>query len=92
MIITAKDNRQYKTASRWIKIRENTKEQFYFTHYNKRYYLNDFMSLAYPIFWEDEEGKLNHISAYDSTTWYNPYLLEIREYCDYIRLWEEITE
>lgn len=93
MIIVANkpDSKQYKTASRWIKLKSTLKDgKYYFIHYGKRYHLDDFMRLSYPIVWYDRDGKLNYISGYDSTQWYNPYLIDIDDGGEYIRLWKEV--
>ena len=95
MIITANKpyNRNYKSASRWIKIEYTIKDSKpYFRHYGKRYYLDNIMRLSYPIMWNDKDGKLNYISGYDSTQWYNPYLVELDEAGEYVRLWEELED
>jgi hypothetical protein len=42
--------------------------------------------------WNDRDGKLNYISGYDSTQWYNPYLVEFDEVGEYVRLWEELED
>ncbi len=62
---------------------------WYFTHKGRMYALNQFHQTAYPIFFEDEDGKLNYLSAYDSTQYYKPYLLEISECCEACRLYTE---
>ena len=83
----------YKTVSRWIKVYYTLKDcKPYFRHNGRRYYLDDFMRLSYPIMWEDKEGKLQHISGYYATTFNNPYLIEIDDCGEYIRLWEEIED
>lgn len=82
---------QYKTISRWIRIRFTLAGgRAYFLFRNRRYHLDEFMWINPPIMWEDAEGKLNHISAYDSGNWYNPLLLEMDDCGEYVRLWEEV--
>lgn len=95
MIITANKpyNRKYKTASRWIKIQYTLKDcKPYFRHYGLRYYFENIMRLSYPIMWEDKDGKLNHISGYDAIQFWNPYLVELDEGGEHVRLWEEMEE
>lgn len=95
MIITANKpyNRKYKTASRWIKVEyANNYEKPYFRHYGRRYYFENIMYLSTPIMWEDKDGKLNLIAGYDATQWYNPYLVELDEGGERVRLWEEMEE
>lgn len=64
----------------------------YFKHNNRLYALNQFMRLSSPMFFEDEEGKTSFLSGYDATEYYYPYLIEISESGDYIRLYEELKE
>lgn len=105
MIITAQDNRQYKTASRWIKVQfkdVTPRHRLYdysdngsldcFIHNNRLFALGQFDRLTYPVFYEDDEGKLQYLSGYDCTQWYKPYLIEIDPCGEYIRLWNDVTE
>jgi hypothetical protein len=81
----------YKTISRWIRIRFTQRDgASYFIFRNRRYHLDEFMRLTYPIMWEDAEGKLHHLSGYDAGDWYNPILLEMDDCGEYVRLWEEV--
>lgn len=64
----------------------------YFIHNGKKYALGQFMRLSYPIFFEDETEKTNFLSGYDSTEWYNPYLIEIEDGGEYCRLYTEQRE
>ena len=79
-----------KTASRWIKLYSNMNGSYWFKHYGKRYKLDQFLRLSYPMFYEDNEGKTGIIGGYDGEQWYNPYLLEVHPDGEYIRLWEEL--
>lgn len=63
-----------------------------FYHNGKLYAIDQFMSLSYPIMFDDKDGKLTVVGYYDSTNWYNPLLLEIHPDGEYIRLWEEMEE
>lgn len=95
MIITANKpyNRKYKTASRWIKVEYTVKDcKPYFRHYGRRYYFENIMYLSTPIMWEDKDGKLNLIAGYDATQFLNPYLVELDEYGEHVRLLEEMEE
>jgi hypothetical protein len=95
----------YIKASRWIKINctyvtkrhqlfdyaEPCGDLIYFRHKGKLYALGQFYQLNYPIMIEDEEGKLIVIGSYDYTEYYKPYFLEVDEYCENVRLWEEVV-
>ena len=96
------DNRKYQKSSRWIKIhsriiksknhslydyKEDDNSITYFTHSGKRYAISQFMRLSYPIM--IEEGI---IGGYDVETSYKPYLLEISDCGEYVRLWEEVSD
>lgn len=61
----------------------------YFIHNGKKYAVGQFMILSYPMFFEDENGKTNYLSGYDSTEWYHPYLIEIDDGGEYCRLYTE---
>ena len=61
-----------------------------FKHSGKLYALNQFMRLSYPIMFDDKNGEKVIISAHDSTQWYNPYLLEMDDNGEYVRLWNEV--
>ena len=63
-----------------------------FKHSNKLYALGQFMRLAYPMFFEDENGKTSFLSGYDATEYYYPYLIEIADSGEYVRLYEELRE
>ena len=61
-----------------------------FRHGGRLYALDQFMRLSYPIFFEDETGKEAFLSGYDCTDYYNPYLIEIEDGGEYIRLYQEV--
>jgi len=105
MLIKAQDNRNYRTASRWIKINytlvtprhrlydySDDGNLCFFRHNNMMYAIGQFERLAYPIMWNDDNGKLQHLSGYDCTSWYNPYLIEIDDGGEYVRLWLEVAD
>ena len=94
-------NYSYKRVSRWIKIQydmvtsrhslwdyaENNEGILtHFRHGGRDYAIGQFMRLSPPIFLEDN----SIICGYDATEWYRPYLIEIDEYGEYVRLYEEI--
>lgn len=56
----------------------------------RKWAFDQFLRLSYPIMWDDEDGKLNYLSAYDGENWYNPILIELSECCDYVRVYEEV--
>lgn len=59
----------------------------YFTFHGKNYAINQFFRLDYPIFFE-ENGKTTYLAGYDSENYYNPILIEIDEYGEYVRIYE----
>lgn len=100
---TTEEKTTIKRVSRWIKLewRQVTAKHsmanyadegmlICFRHNNKLYALGQFDRLAYPIFFENEEGKTSYLSAYDSAVWYKPYLLEVSDCGEYVRLYEEV--
>ena len=97
------DGRSYQKGSRWIKVqngevknkkhslydyKEDDNSITYFTHSGKRYAISQFMRLSYPIMIEEE----GIIGGYDIECSYKPYLLEISDCCEYVRLWEEVSD
>lgn len=63
-----------------------------FRHNGRLYAMGQFERLCYPIFYREKDGKEPFLSGYDCTQWYKPYLIEIDESCEYIRLYEEENE
>ena len=62
----------------------------YFVWNGRKWAIEQFYRMDYPMMWEDENGKLNWLSCYDSENYYNPILLEFDEYCEYVRVYEEV--
>lgn len=40
--------------------------------------------------WKDEDGKIHYLSGYDSEDYYNPIMIESSEYCEYVRVYQEV--
>lgn len=100
--VTTKDGRKYRRVSRWIKVeyRAITPRHILwdyaddgillcFRYGGRLYALGQFMRFCYPEFYEDENGKIQVISGYDSTQWYKPLCLEVEDGGEYVRLYEE---
>lgn len=68
---------------------KNLREIISFRHDGRKYALNQFERLSYPIMLEDADGIQAIIGGYDSTQFWHPYLIEIHPGGDYIRLWNE---
>lgn len=64
----------------------------WFRHNGRKYAIGQFERLAYPIFFDDEDGKLAYLSGYDCTQWYKPYLIEIHPDGECIRLYTEVNK
>lgn len=69
--------------------RKDLKEIISFRHGGRKYALNQFERLSYPIMLEDADGIQAIIGGVDSTQWYNPYLIEIHPSGECVRLWNE---
>ena len=97
------DGRSYQKGSRWIKVqngevknknhslydyKEDDNSITYFTHSGIKYAISQFMMLKFPIIIEN----VAIIGGYDIECSYKPYLLEIEEGCEYVRLWEEVSD
>ena len=61
----------------------------YFKWNGRTWAIEQFMRLNYPIFYNDSDGKLGVIGAYDSENYYNPILIELDEYGEHVRIYEE---
>lgn len=66
----------------------------YFTFNGRNYAIDQFMCLFNP-FWccfgysYDDNGKTRYLSGYDSENYYNPILIELDEYGEYVRVYME---
>lgn len=69
---------------------DNKRELLYFIHKGRQYALDQFMRISTPITFTDRDGKLTVLSGYDCTDYYNPYLLEVDNNGEYVRLWNEV--
>lgn len=69
----------------------NKRQLCCFKHKDKLYAIDQFMRLSYPIMFDDTNGDQVIIGGYDSASYYNPYLLEIDDGGEYVRLWIEYT-
>lgn len=69
----------------------------WFRHNGKRYALGQFQrfgtgwAFAPPMF-ENEDGKTSFMSGFDCTEYYKPYLIEIDDGGEYVRLFEEVEQ
>ena len=63
---------------------------YVFRHNGRLYALNQFAQLGFPVFYE-ENDKIQYISGYDITQWWKPFLIEIEEGGEHVRLYQEIT-
>lgn len=61
----------------------------YFKFNGRTYAIKQFYRMDYPIFFENEDGKISYIAGYDSENYYNPLLIEIDECGENVRLYEE---
>lgn len=64
----------------------------WFQFRGKKYALEQFIRMggmwASPVMFEDETGKLNHLSGYDCTDYYNPIMIELSEDGEYVRVYQ----
>lgn len=60
----------------------------YFKWNGRTWAIEQFMRFDYPIFYE-ENSKLHYLAGYDSENYYNPILIEIDEYGERVRVYEE---
>ena len=82
MKITTVDGRQHNRVSKWIHI-----EYRCITSKHSLYdYADDGVLICFR-----HDGKLHYLSGYDCNEWYKPYLCEIDDGGEYIRLYQEIN-
>lgn len=67
----------------------------FFRFNGRKYAINQFIIFGgimggYPPMWEDEDGKIHYLSGYDSEDYYNPIMIEPSEYCEYVRVYQEV--
>jgi len=104
-IFKGENGRQFRRVSRWIKVNYKTVTSrhsladyadgdslAYFRHGGREYALGQFMRLTAPEFFENEDGKKSFLSGYDCTQYYKPYLIEIDDGGEYVRLFEEVAQ
>lgn len=60
----------------------------YFCWNGRKWAVEQFLKLDYPIFYE-ENDKLCYLSGYDSEEYYNPILIECDEYYEHVRVYTE---
>ena len=58
----------------------------HFKHNGRDYAIGQFLRMDYPI--ELEDGSI--ICGYDGENWYKPFMVEIDNYGEHIRLYEEV--
>lgn len=51
--------------------------------------VNGIMGMS-PIFFENEDGKTSFIAGYDSENYWNPILIELDDYRECVRVYEEV--
>lgn len=67
----------------------------FFRFNGRKYAINQFIIFGgcmggYPPMWEDEDRKIHYLSGYDSEDYYNPIMIESSEYCEYVRVYQEV--
>ena len=76
------------------KIEENENILDYFVFNGRKYAISQFMRFGYPVTanyiqWY-EKDKLYFMAGFDSENYYNPILIEVDEYGEYVRVYEEV--
>ncbi len=65
----------------------------YFYFRGKAYAIGQFMSLSYPVFFEDENGNLSFLCGHDCTDYsQNCLMIEMDDCCEAVRLFIEKRE
>ena len=64
-IITTQAGYKYQRVSRWIKLHPYASgEDYYFRWYKLRLRLSNCQALAYPEFYDDDDGKTGYLCSY----------------------------
>lgn len=72
-----------------------TRTAWYFNHYGHRFALGQFIRYGgpwgppVPPMWEEADG-LHHMAGIEIDRWDHPLMIELSEYCDYVRVWQEV--
>ena len=62
----------------------------YFVWCGRKWAMEQFLRLPnFPVMWE-ENGKLHWVCGYDAENYFNPIQIEIDEYGEYVRVYEEV--
>lgn len=61
----------------------------YFIFRGRKYAIGQFFKLDYPIFFDEANGKTTYLSGYDCENYYNPLLIEIDGYGEYVRVYSD---
>lgn len=62
----------------------------YFVWNGRKWAIEQFLRMDFPMMWRNSEGKLRWICGYDGENYYNPILIEMDEYCENVRVYEEV--
>ena len=61
----------------------------FFRYGGRNYAINQFLRLDFPIMWNDEDGKTQFLSGYDSENYYSPIMIEIADDGETVRIYED---
>jgi hypothetical protein len=75
---------------------DGTRSAYIFTHYGRRFSLDQFVRFgsvwgaSYPLTWEEADG-LHHMAGYEAHRYDAPLMIELNEYGDAVRVWQEVA-
>ena len=93
-VISTGSGYKFRRISRWIKLQPYASgEDCFFRFGGHRYRLSECPALAYPEFYDDDDGKTAYLSAYIPLTNTLAFVLEMDyDGAGYVRLYKQIDE
>lgn len=89
-IYKTKDGNNIRKVGRKKKIYFNNNGNPYFVWNGRRESFDNIPRLSYPIFYENNDGKLSYIGGYICLCNFGGVLVELDENSETVQLWEEL--
>ena len=92
--IICKDSKMYPfKLEKWGRVKSIKWDVYgrpYFRVKNSRVYMDDVLSMTYPYFYDDEDGRLGYISGYYYITYFMSVYVEVLNDGESVQLWTEV--
>lgn len=75
---------------------DGTRSVWFFNHYGHRFAMGQFLRFGGPWFastgpeWEEADG-LHHMAGIEVDRWHTPLMIELDDWCEAVRVWQEVT-